>query len=624
LDLNRILSALQKYSIRLLARESFWRYQRNKKQHSLRSDLAKQKNQYQYTNLVINEDDLWGVDREDVILLAKGLCTGVFPLLSYGNLNLGALPDWQTDFISGYKWTLGPSSQLECMPGQGADIKAVWELSRLQFLPLLAAAHRRTQSESYRDRARQILSDWIEKNPVGHGPNWTVAMEAALRAISICLTLDLLCPFAADESLWVKQVEVSLNEHLLFIHAYNEFSHLHVSNHYLSNVIGMFVLLEHLEGPGIEFERELWCKSVFQQMEQQTLEDGFHYEASTGYHYFVTQLYDLAVKIMNKKYIQPSTAFLSQLEKMQQIIKLLGSQEGGYIVIPQIGDCDDGRVYFASADLQQMAHVPIPQRNSLRMITSAAAGTKSIRQSSIQCFPDTGLAVLQSENCKAVFCAIANGIQGEGSHTHNDKLSILLRIHGYELFCDPGTAQYSRDPDMRNCFRGTSAHNTVRIANAEQNQIDHKPQRIFQLGNDAHVTKIISTTEKGAVIASASHTGYKYIGAIHHRRIELSIGRFTVLDEISGVVPRAVELFFHLPEIWNTEINAKEGKAISITIDGPFKVEMDIYADVGLSVKTESCGISYLYGTIQKGTRIIVSAQACLPVSLKTEVRWNA
>ena len=46
------------------------------------------------------------------------------------------------------------------------------------------------------------MTDWIVRNPVGIGVNWTLAMEAAFRGISLCLTMDLFGPLA-EEKPWL-------------------------------------------------------------------------------------------------------------------------------------------------------------------------------------------------------------------------------------------------------------------------------------------------------------------------------------------------------------------------------------------------------------------------------------
>src|SRR5207247_1295240 len=78
---------------------------------------------------------------------------------------------------------------------------------------------------------------WLESNPIGIGVNWTLAMEAALRAMSVCFLLNLLSPLRSDEQSWLAAITRSLAQHFLFIEANLEFSHFLTSNHYLSNLV---------------------------------------------------------------------------------------------------------------------------------------------------------------------------------------------------------------------------------------------------------------------------------------------------------------------------------------------------------------------------------------------------
>ena len=121
----------------------------------------------------------------------------------------------------------------------GSDVKAPWELSRLQWSSVVARAFVLTGDKKYREALHSSLTDWIVANPLGKGVNWTVAMEAALRGISLCLTMELLWPFTPEEKPWLDQLTASLWQHLRFIEAHSEFSFLVRSNHYLSNIVGL-------------------------------------------------------------------------------------------------------------------------------------------------------------------------------------------------------------------------------------------------------------------------------------------------------------------------------------------------------------------------------------------------
>jgi hypothetical protein len=42
-----------------------------------------------------------------------------------------------------------------------------------------------------------------------------------------------------------------------------------------------------------------------------------------------------------------------------------------------------------------------------------------------------------------------------------DTLTIVVRLGADEILIDPGTCTYVADPTLRNCFRGSVAHNTA-------------------------------------------------------------------------------------------------------------------------------------------------------------------
>ena len=162
----------------------------------------------------------------------------------------------------------------------GSDIKVPYELSRLQFLPILGKAYVVTGDERYRENAKRLLSDWMTNNPVGIGVNWSIAMEAALRAMSICFLLNLVSPLRPEEQSWLHTVTRCLWHHLLYIEAHSEFSHLVSSNHYLSSVVGLYCLAEFLDGRGMPARRRAYRQRVESEILRQVYKDGGDYELS--------------------------------------------------------------------------------------------------------------------------------------------------------------------------------------------------------------------------------------------------------------------------------------------------------------------------------------------------------
>lgn len=62
------------------------------------------------------------------------------------------------------------------------------------------------------------------------------------------------------------------------------------------------------------------------------------------------------------------------------------------------------------------------------------------------------------------------GYLGIAAHGHADALALTLSVAGQTVLVDPGTYAYHTQKQWRDYFRGTSAHNTVRIDGRDQSE----------------------------------------------------------------------------------------------------------------------------------------------------------
>src|SRR5229473_7801871 len=563
----RIIRILKRESPLLVAREVLWRARREWNKWRVHGRL-KHPGYLKFRPTPYYNLDLQSLSENSralIVAFADEIQAGRYPFLGYGTAEVGTRPKWNLDFISGAEWPYARCEGRECIRNDGSDVKVPYEVSRLQFLPVLGRAHVLTGDDSYRRAAKGILSHWIQSNPVLLGVNWTIAMEAALRGMSICFLLNLLSPFRPEEQPWLATVTRSLVEHLLYIEANIEFSHLLTSNHYLSDVVGLYCLSMFLHGEGMAARRREYRQRIEAEMAQQVYEDGGDYEASTGYQVLVTQLFTTALLLMRCERSTPATpAFVGRLRTMFQFLDAIASTSGQ---LPQVGDCDDGRTELLLDDLQQMIHCPVAKRNSLRVSHLLGLGRRLFGEGAgpgddaawyglanttripnsepqinlastcpINVLPNSGIGVLRHGSAELLFFAIPNGIFGKGSHTHNDKLSFVLRVGGQEVLCDCGTGCYTRDIATRNRFRSTKAHNTLLIDGAEQNHIDAGPSGLFILGNEAAVSSIEHGKEAQGYFLRASHTGYCSLGVKHTRTVHAIQNErsFVIEDELEG------------------------------------------------------------------------------------------
>ncbi len=581
-------------------------------------------------------------DRESIVRFAELVVEGKFPLMGYGNVKLGSTPDWSKDWVSGKSWSDAPSSSLVVVRHDGSDVKAPWELSRLQFLPVLAKAHVLTGDEVFRETAKALAADWIDRNAVGTGVNWTLAMEAALRGVSLCLLLELLWPLRDDESAWLAKITRSLWEHLLFIEAHNEFSHLIRSNHYLSNIVGLTTLSAALRGPDTEKRFHRYARAVQQEIVLQTYADGGDWEASTGYHAFVSQMFLHSYRVQKAHGVAIDESFEQRLMAMFRWMATLADDSGA---LPHLGDCDDGRVELLLDDIRQ-APLPVEQRNSLKLSSYLGLGAHFFRQpfggnsgevawfggtprptavrnkKRVDLLSDSGLAVARMAAAEVIFCAMPNGINGRGSHTHSDKLSFVLRLGDSEVFCDSGTRGYTRDFKLRNRYRSALAHNVVAVDYQEHNSISQDKDHLFHAGNEAVPTAIDVHEQDESIALHAAHSGYERFGVQCARTLRLERGRLIIQDEISGPGNRAFSLYFQVAPEWIVSDQRSGGNQVTCQLSGRGSVGLTCCAGRELRLQVENSELSRAYGAASPATRISIHTAGAMPLTLVTTIEW--
>ena len=484
----------------------------------------------------------------------------------------------------------------------------------------------------YRRAAQDLLIHWIENNPVGFGVNWTIAMEAALRAISICLFLEFVSPPATMDSWWLA-VTKSLWQHLIFIEAHIEFSHFARGNHYLSNVVALFCLSSFLHGPGMTKRQHVYRKLIEREMLLQVYKDGGDFEASTGYHLLNLQMFTTAFLLIQRQQMPMCSEFADGLRRMYSFLSALSDCRGR---VPHLGDCDDGRVELLSDDLEQMFVSKREDRYSLTVSGQLGLGQallgerydghnkdvvwygfhaatdqevpSNTRNKRSLVFSDSGIVIGRQDALEVVFLAMPNGMKGKGTHTHNDKLSLVAHLHGQPLFIDSGTGCYSRDAKTRNQFRATTAHNTIRMDGQEQNQFSTSNGSIFIIGNDARVSPVRVEEDEQRVLMSASHDGYGRLGVIHKRTVELARPAIlTINDYLTGIGYHTFEMCFHLHPRWYVEIVRAEGRKTQCYIkDGSITLELMCEAAIDLKMTGKTAEVSPAYGLVIKSKVVVV------------------
>jgi hypothetical protein len=480
---------------------------------------------------------------------------------------------WRRDPLSNYVWPLDYHRDIKLIRTDGSDVRVLWELNRLgRFLPL-ACAYGLTHDERYSAEFTTQLKSWAEQNPYGRGPNWTCAMEVALRAINLLAAFEF---FRQSPQMPVAFFLQLLQQHGNYIRRNLEFSYIATSNHYLSDVVGLLwlgLLLPELRDANSW--RDFGLDQMLREMDKQVLADGADFEASTGYHRFVTELLLYSFLLCRANHVEIATRYWSKLHQMLRYIHAYLRPDG---FAPLIGDTDGGQVL-------PVVHRRADDHGYLLKIGAEVFNDPSLKtQSAVsQAFPDAGTYIMRDADLYLCFNASDAGINGRGSHGHNDALSIEVAAGGRAIIVDPGTYVYSADLAKRHEFRSTAYHSTVQIDGLEQNTI--RVETPFVIGNEAKPRVLEWKTSDDFDKVVGEHYGYP---VVHRRTVTFDKrGRFWLIDdEFIGDGEHVYEARFHFAPGLKVTVNGA-----SVETDG--LVIALLNADVKPILETKSASIDY-------------------------------
>ncbi len=485
------------------------------------------------------------IDAADSILMHEFNLLGsgpYYPVDPERKKNGGYQPiDWYLDPVSGLRFPKGINHKQwdlwKMRPGS-ADVKLPWELARCQHWPVLAQAWLLSGEMRYAQEIFQQRADFDEANPIGYGINWTCTMDIAIRAANWALALEMIRDCEVADAEWLAAYR-SLYAHGQFIRANLEDKYEVTSNHFLSNVVGLYYLSRVFRESVEAQEWETFSRDALErEINIQILPDGADFESSVPYHRLVTELFLGVSRVANSAAEPFSAHFMSRLHDMLSYHLAVLRPDGR---MPQLGDADDGRLHiftgYGRAKPQDGRHLlasggvilnePIwISYTGMQGVWEAFWWSGKVVEMPLEQvalpdidkqFPDAGVIVHRSNNAYLVITNGIVGTKGFGNHKHNDLLAYEYHDWGIPLFVDPGSYVYTSDLSARKLFRGTGYHNTLLIDAVEQNEMN--PQWIFRLFEKATPETIEYFATPETVFYRGQHRGYARLDnpVIHER-----------------------------------------------------------------------------------------------------------
>ncbi|HTV09551.1 MAG TPA: alginate lyase family protein [Candidatus Aquilonibacter sp.] len=478
---------------------------------------------------------------------------------------IGFAFDWHRDYRDSQQIAATFSGRLNIRDVSAVgDIKYVWEPSRHQYLVILAFA---SDADRHVEYIVGSINSWLTANSYLKGVHWTSTLELAVRIISWSLLHPRIAQRVAEDEEFRSRWHKSIYLHLKRIAATLSL-HSSANNHLIGELVGLYVGASCFDfWPECIRWRELATELLEREIRLQVGNDGVNREQAMSYHLFTLELLLLAFTVGRTVGVPFSKGYAERLKAMAQFVVTVATPAGD---LPRYGDSDDARGFLFSYDetalevTTQLAGLMFGEsswlcfRPSLTMaarallpdMTPSFTPGKAPETAAPELFEDAGLACGRTydNNVRFLMDFGPHGFNSIAAHGHADALSIWVAIGDEYFLVDAGTYAYHSYPEWRNFFRGTSAHNTVRIDALDQSEIKGR----FLWGAKAAGRLLRLDSKADRVIIEADHDGYSRLPdpVIHRRSVDFDryTGSIRLEDNFQCLGVHVSELFFHFHE----------------------------------------------------------------------------
>jgi uncharacterized heparinase superfamily protein len=294
-----------------------------------------------------------------------------------------------------------------------------------------------------------------------------------------------------------------------------------LGNHLLANAKALLFAGAFLGGPDAARWLDAGLAVLRDELREQILADGAHFELSPMYHSLVLE--DV-LDLVNLGVAYPDAFGAGVAQECRRVAALML----GWLA----SMCHpDGHMAFFNDAAFGVAPTRVElEAYAARLGLQAAAGRLGA----------SGYIRLANEHTVVLFDAAAIGPDYQPGHAHADTLSFELSHNGKRVLVNSGTSTYEPGA-LRGFQRGSAAHNTLVVDGQDQSEM----WAAFRVARRARPFDVVTD---GRTWAEASHTGYRRLrGRVtHRRRLELEPGGLRIIDTLTGEGSHRVSLFFHL------------------------------------------------------------------------------
>jgi hypothetical protein len=547
--------------------------------------------------------------RAPVIAVARRWLAHQGSLFQLGDVHFGPVIDWHRDYASGISAPRRFSALINHRDGDRVgDVRYIWELNRMQHLVGLALAAVWTEEEAFAKEIVHQCRSWREQNPFLIGVSWKSPLEMGLRLVSWAYVATLARGIPRLDDFFREEMQQTLYQHQHFISVFHA-RHSSANNHLVGEMAGLY--LASVVWPWFA-ETPRWKALARHQlhhaMAEQIEPDGVGKERAIEYQLFTIELFLAAAALGSLSGDPFSDSYWQRLAAMTSFIRTVSDHRGHF---PRWGDGDGSRAVALPDTLPQRAAALSScvggkgEAETIRTVadlrlwllrwgrdaTDLPGSAPATARANTVTFPQGGYAVLSTayggeDEIIVAFDAGPLGLEPLAAHAHADALSIWVSLGGREFLVDPGTFSYYSAGPWREYFRGTGAHNTVRVDGVDQSIAGGR--FLWRWAARCRLEAVLAGTEcevGGMHEVGGVHEGYTRLRdpLVHRRQLRLSaVDRcLWICDRLHCAGSHRVEIFFHFSAACSvsrtgdhTFVAEQAGQRLRINLDARTSAEL--------------------------------------------------
>lgn len=447
-----------------------------------------------------------------------------------------------------------------------------------------------------------IIDDWIESNPQNSEPGWE-PFTVSLRIVNWIFFLfknPICAKGAVLESLYLQCLWLEKNDerHIL-------------ANHYFENMKAILFAGVYFQGDDAIRWREKGLATLVEEVNEQSLVDGGHFERSPQYHSLMLENYlDLYNLTSKNRHIFDVSAVNVFANVANAALDWLNT-----IVFP-----NNEIPLFNDSALNAS-----PTTEELNDYAAVLFGYEYFCEDVLQLInlDDSGLYGIKSADSMLLMDAGEIGPSYQPGHTHCDFLSYELMVKGEKLVVNTGVYEYQPGA-LRQYLRSTKAHNTVSIDDGEQSEIWGE----FRVGRRAKKHFGMAVKRGNEVQIDGAFSGfygpnpfvgpkYRHSRSINVKLVKDRIRDLDVVDRLDGHGDHLVESYIHIHPRYR--LSVVDERRISIELNGvPYA---ELLLEDGANVRIEPSIYCPEFGLKLVGDNcIVVSKETVLPTQISYQL----